>query len=199
MSTRTRKHALIVLAVFGISAASIGALIGNLEWRANHHVHATPIPLATPPAPTPVLLTKEFTAALDVARVFGRSTGCAEADPKLIVTVADEAVKADVDPRVLAATIAVESACNQYATSSKGAIGLAQIMPKIWKGSYDFEKQYNLLNPQDNIHVGASILGALVKQYGVSNGLRRYNGLGVDCDACDAGYTDKIAALAAKR
>jgi len=189
------------LIMFVILAAVLGGAIGFTAYHLDHRqiIHATPIPLASPlPAAVPSL-TKEFIAALDVARVFGRSTGCAEADPKLITTVADEAVKTDLDPRILAATIAVESACNQYATSSKGAIGLAQIMPKIWKGTYDFEKQYNLLNPQDNIHVGASILGSLVKQYGVPNGLRRYNGLGVDCDACDAGYTDKIAALAAKR
>lgn len=142
---------------------------------------------------------KQYFAALDVARVFGRSPGCAEADPKLITNIAEESVKAGLDARVLAATVAVESACSQFATSSKGAVGYTQIMPRIWKDSYDFEKQYNLFNPSDNIHVGAAILAGLIKQYGTVNGLRRYNGLGVDCTACDAGYPDKITALAARR
>lgn len=159
-----------------------------------------------PPAPQVIHVvavdptaSKEYIAALDVARVFGRTNGCAEADSKLITLVAQEALKAGVDPRVLAATIAVESGCNQFATSTRGAIGLTQIRPTVWKGQFDFEHTYNLLNEQDNIHVGAAILGGLIKQFGTVNGLRRYNGLGVDCETCDAGYPDKITTLAARR
>jgi hypothetical protein len=153
--------------------------------------------LVSPVAPEGL---KQYTAALEVARIFGRSTnGCAEADPKLITTVAAESIAANVDPRVLAALIAIESGCNQFATSSKGAIGLGQIVARTWRDKYDFEHAYNLLNPRDNIHVTADILGGLIKQYGAANGLRRYSGLGTQSDAYDAGYPDRVQALAAKR
>lgn len=138
----------------------------------------------------------DFTASLDVARVFGRAPACAEADPKLILLIARSAQSVQLDARLLAAAIAVESGCNQYATSSKGAIGLCQIVPRVWKGTYDFENRYNLLNREDNIHVGASILAGLIKQYGTTAGLHHYNGLGADGDP---GYSDKIEQLAAHR
>ena len=184
------KFILVTLLLLGF----IGAVLDIEDTRTHNIAQAAPIaPASLDPT------NKQFIAALDVARVFGRSTGCAEADPKLINEIAEEAVKVNLDPRILAATVAVESACNQYATSSKGAIGLTQIMPKVWKGSYDFEHQYNLLNPHDNIRVGASILAGLVKQYGLPAGLRHYDGTGTDCPTCDLAYVDKIAGLAAKR
>ena len=192
----TRKD--FTLPLFTLVVLSLVAA-GMAAYRSNRHsIHATPIPLAAPiPAPAP-LLTKEFTAAIDVARVFGRSTGCAEADPKLIVTVADEAVKAEVDPRVLAATIAVESACSSFAVSSHGSIGLMQVHPKTWRSKYDFEHQYNLLNTQDNLHVGTLILASLIKQWGLVDGLRHYNGMDTASDAYDADYSAKIRQLAGR-
>lgn len=145
------------------------------------------------------LLTKQYVAALDVARVFGRSQGCDNADPKLITAVATEAVNDNLDPRIFAAMIAVESACDPLAVSHSGAIGLSQVMVKVWKNQFDFSGSVNLLNPTDNLHVGATILSGLIKQYGVSAGVRRYNGTGVSCPDCDAGYVNKIVALAGRR
>lgn len=142
---------------------------------------------------------QQYIAALDVARVFGRAPGCAEADSKLIGDVAKEALRVGLDARILAATVAVESSCNQYATSSKGAIGLMQVVPRTWKSAYDFEHKYNLLNAEDNIQVGAAILAGYIKSYGVPSGLHHYNGLGISCDVCDSGYADKIVALAGRR
>lgn len=189
---------------------SVAVMVTLLSATLTSYMEHRPFPFRTVQA-APAIVTpmraqtidptasKAYVAALDVARVFGRSAGCAEADAKLITNVANEAVKAELDPRILAATIAVESGCNQYATSTKGAIGLTQVMPKIWKDKYNFEHDYNLLNPTDNVRVGASILSSLIKQYGTTNGLRRYNGLGVDCESCDAGYPDKIMGLSGRR
>jgi len=151
---------------------------------------------AVPTAPDPT--NKQYVAALDVARVFGRSQGCAEADPKLINAVATEAAKADLDPRVLAATVAVESSCNPWAVSSRGAIGLTQVEAAIWKDKFDFAGSVNLLNPADNLRAGATIEGSLIKQFGLVPGVRRYNGLGVDCQTCDSQYVSKILTLAGR-
>jgi hypothetical protein len=135
------------------------------------------------------------TAPLEVAKVFGRTQGCADADAELIESTARAAIDAGLDPAILAATIGVESGCNPFAISGRGAVGLTQVVPHIWKETYNFELTYNLLNPKDNLHVGAAILSNLINQYGVLNGLHRYNGLGQDCPSCDAGYADKITRL----
>lgn len=142
---------------------------------------------------------KQFDAALDVAGVFGRSQGCTKASPKLITDIAEESIKDNLDPKILAATVAVESACDPMAVSRRGALGLTQVMPKIWSSKFDFEHSVNLLNPQDNLHAGATILSELIKQYGVSEGIRRYQGLGEDCPTCDNAYVPKILTLAGGR
>jgi soluble lytic murein transglycosylase-like protein len=139
------------------------------------------------------------TAPLDVALVFGRAPGCSDAGPEVINAVAFAAVKAGIEPKVFAALVAVESGCNQYAISPRGAIGYTQVMPRVWKESYDFADRYNLLNQQDNLHVGATIAADLIYKHGVYEGLHRYNGLGDGCSTCDAGYTGKIIALSGRR
>lgn len=168
-------------------------------YRWEHSAHAAPVSYTTPVVEYKLGFTpREFAADLDVARVFGRSSGCAEASPTLITAVADEALRAGLDPRLLAATVAVESGCDPLAVSRRGAIGLTQVMPKLWKDKYDFTV-INLFNTHDSLHTGAAILGGLVKQYGVIEGVKRYQGIGVGCDTCDDGYVPKILSLAGRR
>ncbi len=144
-------------------------------------------------------LSPSHAAPTEVARVFKRSQRCAEADPELIDLVAREALRAGIDPRMLAATVVVESGCNQYAISRRGAVGYMQVMPRVWKDRYDIAGEYNLFNEHDNLRVGATILSELVQNYGVWEGVRRYQGLGQDCATCDMGYTTKILALAERK
>jgi hypothetical protein len=136
------------------------------------------------------------TAPLEVAKVFGRVPSCADADAELINTVALASINHRLDAAIAAATMATESGCNQFAVSSRGAIGLMQVMPRIWKDKYDFAGRVNLLNKADNTEVGVGILAGLVSEFGTAEGLRRYNGVGVGCDTCDGGYTSRILALA---
>lgn len=139
------------------------------------------------------------TAPLEVAKVFGRTPGCADADADLIQATAKAAIEAGLDPAIAAATVGVESGCNAFAVSSKGAIGIMQIMPKVWMSKYDFAGSVNLFNREDNLRVGAQIEAGLIAEFGVDGGIRRYNGTGVGCDTCDAGYTSKILMLAGRR
>lgn len=138
------------------------------------------------------------TAPLEVAKVFGRAQGCTDADTELIEMTARAAIEADLEPAIAAATVATESACNQYAVSGRGAIGLMQIMPRIWKDRFDFAGNVNLFNKRDNIQAGAMILASLIDHYGTQSGIQRYNGAGVGCDSCDGGYAVRILALAHK-
>jgi hypothetical protein len=178
------------------------ALTGMLEtatYLATPHpttvVHAPPPPAHDTQSET---MTKSYVAALDVARVFGRAPGCADATPAVITAIATEAVNDDIDARILAALVATESACDPMAISHSGAVGLTQVNIKVWKSKYDFAA-INLLNPAENLHTGGEILGGLIKQYGVAGGLRHYNGMGEGCPTCDDNYVPKILALAGRR
>ena len=75
-----------------------------------------------------------------------------------------------VTPELLTALIVVESSANHIAVSNKGAIGLTQVMPTIWK----CEAQ-ELLNPYRNIEIGSKILKQYMDRYGVKGGLSSYN------------------------
>lgn len=150
-------------------------------------------------APKPPTMAYEFgiyhDGPFEVAKVFGRSQGCQNADGELIKFTSDTALKAGVDPRIVASIIAVESGCNQYAVSSRGALGLMQVEANVWKTHFDFAGDVNLLNRQDNIKTGSTILARLISSYGTLDGIRRYNGTGVGCETCDAGYTTKVMAM----
>ena len=74
-----------------------------------------------------------------------------------------------VSPDILTALIVVESSADSEAVSSRGALGLTQVMPKIWK--YD---KKTLKNPYKNIEAGSSILSYYVKKYGLKGGLSAY-------------------------
>lgn len=75
-----------------------------------------------------------------------------------------------VTPELLTALIVVESSANHVAVSSKGAIGLTQVMPAIWQ--YDKKE---LLNPYKNIEIGSKILKNYIDRHGVHGGLSSYN------------------------
>jgi transglycosylase-like protein with SLT domain len=182
-----------------------GSILGMaLVVFTNMHVkkHSAPalmVPTVIVQGPMLDQTNQQYVAALDVARVFGRAPGCAEANATLIGKVASEALRAGLDARVFAATVAVESSCDSMAVSRRGAIGLTQVMPKIWKGTFDFEHTINLFNSDDNLHAGATILSDLIKQYGLAEGVRHYNGTGTDCADCDGNYVPKILGLAGRR
>jgi len=105
---------------------------------------------------------------------------------------ANAALNESVDPEVMASIIAVESACNPYAVSNKGAVGLGQINVAVWRKTYDFQEQVNLFNPLDNLKITAKILSGLINTYGVREAVYRYQGTGVG----DPQYVTKILSLA---
>jgi hypothetical protein len=136
------------------------------------------------------------TGPLEVAKIFGRAQGCFDADPELIETVSTAAIRTNLDPKLVAATVAVESGCDSLAISNRGAVGLMQVRPVIWKDKFDFTKTYNLFNLHDNVQVGTEILSGLVQQFGTHEGIRRYQGLGPGGDGL---YVEKILSLAGRK
>jgi hypothetical protein len=70
----------------------------------------------------------------------------------------------------------VESSAKQRARSSKGAMGLMQIMPKTWT---ELRARYGLgadpFDPRDNIFAGAAYIRELYDRYGAPGFLAAYN------------------------
>jgi len=101
-----------------------------------------------------------------------------------IYECSDEIVSFDI----LNALIVVESGANHRAVSNKGALGLTQVMPDIW--NYDYE---TLINPYQNIEIGASILKSYVERHGLQGGLSAYNSGRKDAAL---GYAHKVKMVA---
>ena len=138
------------------------------------------------------------TGPIEVAKVFGRSQGCQEADIGLIQEVSTAANRAGLDPRLVAAEVAVESGCNPMAISQRGAVGLLQVHVKTWHQKYDFATD-NLFNTRTNLRVGTQVLAGYIKTYGVHEGVHHYNGMGIGCETCPEGYSDRVLALAGRK
>lgn len=86
----------------------------------------------------------------------------------------------DIPPEIVFAIIQHESTFNPNAVSPTGAVGLMQVMPLHYK-KFNFKskesfKKY-LLNPDNNIRVGLSILVEYLKLHGtLEKALKNYSG-----------------------
>lgn len=78
-----------------------------------------------------------------------------------------------VPPNLILGVIHKESSGNPRVVSSKGAIGLMQLMPETARvlGLKDIRKLYN---PEINIKYGTRYLSELISKYGIKMALQRY-------------------------
>lgn len=95
-----------------------------------------------------------FDPVLEVAR-----RPSAEPIASLIATYAEQYA---LDPALLQAIIKVESNFNADAVSSKGAIGLMQLMPLTAAAFHVLDP----FDPKDNIRAGAALLRGLLDRFG---------------------------------
>jgi len=85
------------------------------------------------------------------------------------------AYKYGIDKRLFHALITQESAWNPYAVSSKGALGLTQIMPYTGKSECGLDTRV-LIEPEYNLHCGAYYLSKLLRRFNdVELALAAYN------------------------
>ncbi len=75
--------------------------------------------------------------------------------------IARSAAQYGLDPALLRAVIKVESNFNSEAVSSKGAIGLMQLMPLTAAALHVLDP----FDPKDNIHAGAALLRRLLNRF----------------------------------
>ena len=94
---------------------------------------------------------------------------------RLAQSLVESARKHGLNPKLLASVMIVESRGNPFAISGQDAVGIMQIHLPTWGEKADREN-INLLKIEDNVDFGARILKDYVSRFGLSGGVRRYNG-----------------------
>ena len=83
--------------------------------------------------------------------------------------------KYDVDPRLIASIMIVESRANPFAISGADAVGIMQVhLPT--RGHLADKEGINLFKIEDNVEFGVRILKDYVHRFGLWDGVKRYNG-----------------------
>lgn len=91
------------------------------------------------------------------------------AQSKYDTLIRQSALKAGIDPDLFHAQLAQESGLNPEASSPKGAIGIAQIVPKWWLGKHGLNTVEDIKDPAKAIPAAAQIMADAQKQYGSWN------------------------------
>lgn len=100
--------------------------------------------------------------------------------------------RADLDPMLIVAVMAIESGFNPIAESPMGAQGLMQVIPRFHQDKLDAVSGSSLLDPIANIHVGALVLKEYIRLTGsLEAGLQQYAGAASDSEAL---YAAKVLA-----
>lgn len=175
----------------GVAAAIVGGLCLLYAFAPSPQASAAVSPAIPEPA---VSVKEERLAFFEAAKAYGRA-GCGDLD--LAELTAKHAIRTGLPAGVVAAKVATESTCNPLAVSYKGAVGLTQVMPRVWASKYEDFRTVNLFNPDQNMRVGTDILGELVKKHGLRGGLQRYLGTGAtDGYSTPNSYADRVIKLA---
>jgi hypothetical protein len=99
----------------------------------------------------------------------------------LIAAAYREGQRVGLDPLLIVAVIAVESRFNPIAESDAGAQGLMQVIPGYHKDRMEAAGVDSVLDPQDNIRLGAQILKEYIRRGGNEvAGLQIYAGAVAD-------------------
>lgn len=130
---------------------------------------------AVPPVPVAPTVAK-VSPALRSMEGFLKLHRVSEADRnRLAKSLLASAKKYDLNPKLLASVMIVESRGNPFAVSGQNAVGLMQIHLPTWGETADRE-DINLFKIEDNIDFGARILQGYVRRFGVWDGVKHYNG-----------------------
>jgi soluble lytic murein transglycosylase-like protein len=111
-----------------------------------------------------------------------------EATRGLVETAYGEGQRIGLDPLLIMAVIAIESRFNPIAASDMGAQGLMQVIPGYHKERIAAAAVESVLDPHDNIRLGALVLKEAIRRGGSETaGLQLYAGSADDANATYAG------------
>jgi soluble lytic murein transglycosylase-like protein len=111
---------------------------------------------------------------------------------RLAESIVTTAKKYNLNPKLIASILIIESRGNPFAISGKDAVGLMQIHLPTWGLTADKEG-INLLKIEDNIDFGARILKDYTRQFGLWEGVKRYNGFFADDPASEQSAQEYVA------
>jgi soluble lytic murein transglycosylase-like protein len=102
--------------------------------------------------------------------------------------------RANLDPTLILAVMAIESGFNPFAESPVGAQGLMQVVTKVHRDKYEtYGGHLTAFDPVTNLRVGVKVLQDCIKRGGsIEMGLRFYVGAANLLD--DGGYVAKVLA-----
>ena len=84
-------------------------------------------------------------------------------------------LKYNVDPKLVASIMIVESRANPFAVSESDSIGIMQIHLPTWGPLVD-QQGINLFKIEDNADLGVRILSGYIASHGIWGGVARYKG-----------------------
>lgn len=122
----------------------------------------SPAPLVPTPAPPPL----DGTAAI----IFNRVTNHPNVQ-RFAALIETEAKRQGLDPALVRAVVAVESAYEPAAVSPKGAVGLMQVIPATAEryglaADRRASVEQKLKDPATNVRIGTRYLSDLIERYG---------------------------------
>jgi hypothetical protein len=184
---RARAIILALLATVCMAPVAPSVLRVDHLWAATSNQPKAGPPIGQPDvsAVTPARLTvtrdrgREIDAlAMLVAKRYRIAN---ETTRDLVAAAYREGRRVELDPLLIVAIIAVESRFNPIAESDAGAQGLMQVIPSHHKDRMEAAGVGSLLDPHDNIRLGAQILKEYIRRGGTEvAGLQIYNGSTAD-------------------
>jgi soluble lytic murein transglycosylase-like protein len=99
--------------------------------------------------------------------------------------------KNDVDPRLIASIMIVESRANPFAISGADAVGIMQVHLPTWGHRADKEG-INLFKIEDNVEFGVRILKDYIRRFGLWEAVKHYNGWNPDNPTAGQSVSDYV-------
>lgn len=111
----------------------------------------------------------------------------------LVAEAFESGQKAQIEPTLILAIMAIESGFNPFAQSPMGAQGLMQVMTRVHTDKYEgFGGRLAAFDPLSNVKVGVAVLKECIARAGsLEGGLRLYVGA---VDNSPSGYVGKVMA-----
>jgi soluble lytic murein transglycosylase-like protein len=184
---RTRAIILALLATLCVALVTPPVLRVDRLWTAAIAEPAADLPTGQParPAADPAepSIARNSHPEIDALAtlVAKRYRISSEMTRGLIAAAYREGQRVGLDPLLIVAVIAVESRFNPIAESDAGAQGLMQVIPGYHKDRMEAAGVDSVLDPQDNIRLGAQILKEYIRRGGNEvAGLQIYAGAVAD-------------------
>jgi soluble lytic murein transglycosylase-like protein len=110
---------------------------------------------------------------------------------RIAAAIVNSGRKNDVDPRLIASIMIVESRANPFAISGADAVGIMQVHLPTWGHRADKEG-INLFKIEDNVEFGVRILKDYIRRFGLWEAVKRYNGWNPDSPTSTQSVSDYV-------